>query len=76
MGSPAAVNYVEEPKTFGQVGYEAYSTFTGNKTYDGKEMPIWAHLTSRVQEAWRTAAASILMANNVEIEKHLNQKGA
>lgn len=35
--------------------YEGYAAFTGGKTYDGRTMPAWDNLPSRIREAWRAA---------------------
>jgi hypothetical protein len=46
-------------KTLGEIGYRAYSAFTGNKTYDGREMPAWENLTDKIRGAWEAAAQGI-----------------
>ena len=53
-------------KTPGQIGYEAYSRFTGGKTWDGKPMPTWEEVCARdaergtkVSGAWEAAAIAI-----------------
>jgi hypothetical protein len=46
-------------KPLGQIGYEAYAVSTGGKTFDGRDMPKWDELPSRVQVAWFCAASAI-----------------
>lgn len=42
-------------------GYEGYASFTGNKTFDGRDMPSWEALPERIQQAWRAATTAILL---------------
>lgn len=52
-----------EPKSKGQIGYEAYAAFTGGKTFDGRDMPTWEQVQAsgtKVAGAWEAAAAAIL----------------
>lgn len=79
MGAPSPVSFEppkEEVKPFGQIGYEAYAKFTGGKTFDGRDMPLWKDITPKIQDAWCEASVAILMANNEEIRKHLEKKEA
>lgn len=46
-------------KESAQVAYEAYAAFTGGKTFDGRQMPTWAELPLRIQNAWRAAIAAV-----------------
>lgn len=48
-------------KSAGQIGYEAYATHTGGKTFDGRLMPTWADVAERTKEAWNAAATAIIM---------------
>ena len=34
-------------KTLGQIGYEAYGSSTGGKTFDGRDMPTWEEIVLR-----------------------------
>jgi hypothetical protein len=43
-----------------QVAYEAYSRFTGGKTFDGRDMPMWAGLTDTIRDAWRAAIYAVI----------------
>lgn len=43
----------------GAVGYSAYGNFTEWKTFDGRDMPQWEKLSSRIQMAWQEAAFAI-----------------
>lgn len=47
-------------KTNGQIGYEAYATSTGGRTYDGKQMPLWTSLPTNITAAWEAAARAVL----------------
>jgi hypothetical protein len=52
-----------EPKSKGQIGYEAYAAFTGGKTFDGRDMPTWEQVKAsgtKVADAWEAAARAIL----------------
>jgi hypothetical protein len=40
----------------GQIAYEAYSRHTGNKTFDGRDMPAWDDLNTAIRMAWQHAA--------------------
>lgn len=42
-----------------QAGYEGYAECTGGKTFDGRDMPLWADLPDRTKTAWVAAAAGI-----------------
>ncbi len=44
---------------FARVAYEAYAEFTGGKTFDGRDMPAWPDLTTRIQSAWGAAIAAV-----------------
>ena len=45
----------------GQRAYEGYAAETGNKTYDGREMPAWRDLGESVQRAWIAAARAVVV---------------
>lgn len=50
-------------KTRAQIGYEAYKTSTGGKTFDGRDMPTWAEIEEKsphVAKAWGAASAAII----------------
>ena len=40
----------------GQIAYETYANHTGNKTFDGRDMPAWADLNTSIRMAWQQAA--------------------
>lgn len=44
----------------GRAGYDGYARSTGRKTFDGRDMPAWEDLPSRIQNAWSDAAIAIL----------------
>ena len=54
-----------EPRTLGQVGFEAYTAHTGGRAYDGSPLPSWADIlvreagVPRVTAAWEAAAGAI-----------------
>ena len=54
-----------EPRTLGQVGFEAYTAHTGGRAYDGSPLPGWADIlvreagVPRVTAAWEAAAGAI-----------------
>lgn len=52
-----------DPEKLGRAGYEAYGKSTGNKNYQGLEMPKWENLTPAIQQAWRAAAMAIVLTN-------------
>jgi hypothetical protein len=52
----------ETDRTLGQVGYEAYAAHTGGKTFDGRDMPLWAALPERIRDAWEAAAVAMHVA--------------
>lgn len=43
-----------------QAGYEGYAEFTGGKTFDGRDMPLWADLPDRTRLAWMAAVEAAL----------------
>lgn len=45
-----------------KVGYESYAEKTGGKTFDGRQMPKWEELPSKIQEAWEAATHAIVEA--------------
>jgi hypothetical protein len=51
-----------KPLALGRTGYEAYADFTEGKTFDGRDMPNWDDLGSRIQSAWAMAAGAIYHA--------------
>lgn len=52
VGGPSFRELAEE-------GYKAYAACTGNKAFDGREMPAWEHLGEKVQTAWEAQARHI-----------------
>jgi len=42
-----------------QRAYEAYGGFTGFKTFDGRQMPNWDAISTRIQGAWGSAAERV-----------------
>lgn len=36
--------------------YQAYGDSVGWKTFDGRDMPTWAQLPERIQQAWAAVA--------------------
>lgn len=48
----------------GLVAYEGYKTYTGGKTYDGKDMLSWTDLGPDIRAAWRAAADAVLMVTS------------
>jgi hypothetical protein len=46
-------------KTIAQEAYEAYSESTGNKNFQGNEMPTWAELPEKIKTAWAVAAQAV-----------------
>jgi len=57
--------------TGGQIGYEAYGSAAGWKTFDGRPMPTWEQLGGtdvgrETQRRWECAATAIVLdAQNV-----------
>lgn len=49
-------------KSYAKIGYEAYGESTGNKNYQGLQMPAWKDLPEKIQAAWSAAAVAILSA--------------
>ena len=45
--------------SLGKTGYEAYAQSTGGKTFDGRDMPLWDDLPSRVKDAWNAATVAV-----------------
>lgn len=43
-----------------RAGYEGYASWTGWKTFDGRDMPRWDDLPEHTQLAWVAAAGSIV----------------
>lgn len=43
----------------GQIAFEAYSDFTGGKTYNGLPIPEWHDVGDTVQGAWIAAARAV-----------------
>lgn len=52
----------QESEPLGEVGYQAYATATGGKTFDGRDMPKWSELPQRIRDAWTAAAEAITVA--------------
>jgi len=50
---------MDDEKTLGQVGFEAYNESKGGLTYDNKPIPPWAELPADVKAAWEAAAGAI-----------------
>jgi hypothetical protein len=46
--------------TYGEHAYSAYAESTGGKTYDGRDIPVWADLGDRIQGAWEAAASAVV----------------
>lgn len=47
-----------DANTLARTAYEAYATYTGGKTFDGRPMPTWAELPDRIKSAWQAASAA------------------
>ena len=60
----------------GRVGYEAYAESTGNKTYDGRDMPKWEELTQRIQDAWRHAGVASMKQVDLNVVRALAHQEA
>jgi hypothetical protein len=45
---------------YAKIAYQAYATFTGGKTHDGKDMPEWHELPKHIQNAWMAAAEAVI----------------
>lgn len=56
-----------------RAGYEAYAKSTGGKTYDGREMPKWDELPTRIQNAWKAAAKGIVAGFREQAVSVLNE---
>lgn len=60
------IDYVEMAK----VMYQSYGEYTGNKNYQGLEMPKWSELGGKIQGAWEKAAITAhLYVNRLYIEE-------
>lgn len=49
----------QENEYLAEVGYSAYSIYTGNKNYHGGEMPKWNDLPEKIRGAWGNAVDAI-----------------
>lgn len=47
-----------EPKSLGQVAYEAYASARQWTTFDGGAMPPWDEQNSAIAAAWQQAAVA------------------
>lgn len=63
---PVAVEHVPESDgmRFARAGYVGYARFTGGKTFDGREMPLFEALEQRIKDAWAAAAAAVFTEFN------------
>lgn len=43
-----------------RAGYEGYADWTGGKTFDGRDMPLWDDLPERTRLAWVAACGAIV----------------
>lgn len=46
-------------KSMGEVAFDAYNTAVGGKTWDGKPIPPWAEVSTKVKIGWQRAARAI-----------------
>jgi hypothetical protein len=68
---------MEEEKTLGQVGYEAYGETAGWTTFDGRLMPRWHQLAEthpgrETQRRWQVAACAVVLVASTH---HVDVKG-
>jgi len=49
----------QQDEFLAEMGYCAYSKYTGNKNFQGGEMPKWGSLPEKIQGAWCDAAGAI-----------------
>lgn len=48
-------------KTYGQVAYEGYLNFTGDKSLiTGQPLPTWEENSSELKAAWEAAAGAVI----------------
>jgi hypothetical protein len=59
----------EDKKTPGQIGYEAYSAFSGWKSRGESITPEWVDVLSSTKAAWEAAAKAIL-ANDKKVPEY------
>ena len=60
IGQQATVPDDRDP---GQIAYEAYCEYSGNKSLvSGDELPSWDNLSTNIQEAWDAAAKAPIRA--------------
>lgn len=43
-----------------QIAYQGYGESTGFKTFDGRPMPEWKDLGTKIQDAWTAAVAAVI----------------
>lgn len=60
---------IDDEILFGRAAYDAYGRTTGNKNYQGLEMPTWENLTPTIRSAWINAALTVLQ-HTVPGEEH------
>jgi len=53
---------MSDDTNYGEVWYKSYATSTHGKTFDGRDMPLWADLPERIQVAWADASRSLCPA--------------
>jgi hypothetical protein len=51
---------LEDEILFAKAAYKAYGKTTGNKNYQGLEMPTWDNLTPTIRSAWINAAQEVI----------------
>lgn len=56
----------ENPKTPGQIAYEAYCEYVGWKSVMGQELPQWAAQRENLKGAWQVAALEVLRQTDFE----------
>lgn len=51
---------MSEPKTYGQIAFDAYRKTVNDTAYDGTPIPEWHALKELVQFAWEAAALAVI----------------
>lgn len=54
-------------KPYGQIAYEAYCEFSGNKSLvNGSPLPKWDDVKTEIKQAWTKAALAVIEASQNE----------
>lgn len=57
-----------QTKMIAEIAYNAYAKVTDNKNFRGEEMPLFADLGEKIQNAWIAAVSAVRMPRLADLE--------